>query len=195
MPGRVRGRDVTAAVTASEHWTTSPDFIAAPLVSALVFVYGAERFMRGLLENLEAQTIADRLEIVIVDTGSPTGEGAIVREFQARTNNIAYLRTEDRETTTAACNRCVRAARGTYLALACADDRHRPDAYARMVAALETHPEVAAVYGDVAVTTRENERFGTPHVAAHFRWPEFDPRRLFQVCHLGPQPMWRRALH
>ena len=182
-------------MAASGEWTVSPGFIAEPLVSALVFVYGAERFMRGLLEDLEAQTIADQTEIVIVDTGSPTGEAAIVREFQARYPNIAYLRTQQRETTAAACNRCITAARGRYLALACADDRHRPDAYARMVAALDAHPEVAMVYGDSAVTERENEGFGTPHVSAHFRWPEFDSRLLFQVCYLGPQPMWRRALH
>jgi GT2 family glycosyltransferase len=181
--------------TASGQWTYSPGFIAEPLVSALVPVYGAERFMRGLLEDLEAQTLADRTEIVIVDTGSPTGEAAIVREFQARYSNIAYLRTPERETTAAACNRCIAAARSRYVALACADDRHHPDAHARMVAALEAHPEVAMVYGDSAVTERENEPFGTPHVSAHFRWPEFDPRLLFQVCYLGPQPMWRRALH
>ena len=50
------------------------------LVSALVPTYNAERFMRGLLEDLEAQTIADRLEIVYRSTGSPTNEKVIVEE-------------------------------------------------------------------------------------------------------------------
>ncbi|MEW6273440.1 MAG: glycosyltransferase [Thermodesulfobacteriota bacterium] len=176
-------------------WERSADFVAEPLVSALVFVYGAERFMRGLLEDLCAQTIAPRMEIIVVDTGSPTGEGAIVRELMTRKPNIAYLRTERRETTTAAANRCIAAARGRYLTLACADDRHRPDALERLVAALEADPGAILAYADVAVTDTENETFASAHVVGHFRWPDFDPRRLFQVCSVGPQPVYRRELH
>ena len=32
-------------------------------------------------------------------------------------------------------------------------------------------------------------------MVGHFRWPDFDPVRLFQVCHVGPQPVYRRRLH
>ena len=112
----------------AEVWERSASFVERPLLSALCFVYGAERFMRGLLDDLLAQTILPRMEIVIVDTGSPTDEAAIVREYMARYPNIAYLRTPERETTTSAANRCIGAARGKYLTLACADDRHRRDA-------------------------------------------------------------------
>ena len=178
-----------------EIWERSAQFVEQPLLSALVFVYGAERFMRGLLEDLCAQTIAPQMEIIVVDTGSPTGEAAIVREFMARHPNIAYLRTERRETTTAACNRCIGAARGKYLTLACADDRHRPDALARLVDVLERTPDAALAYADVAITDTENETCDAAHVVGHFRWPDFEPRRLFQVCHIGPQPVYRRSLH
>ena len=54
------------------------------LVSAIVSTYKSERFMQGLLEDLEAQTIADKLEIVIVDSDSPQNERAIVEEFQKK---------------------------------------------------------------------------------------------------------------
>ena len=40
------------------------------LVSAIVSTYNAEKFIRGCLEDLENQTIADRLEIVVVNSGS-----------------------------------------------------------------------------------------------------------------------------
>jgi len=185
----------TAADGHSEIWERSASFVEQPLLSALVFVYGAERFMRGLLEDLCAQTIAPEMEIIVVDTGSPTGEARIVREFMARYPNIAYLRTADRETTTSACNRCITAARGKYLTLACADDRHQPDALERLVGVLERSPEAILAYADVAVTDTENESCAAAHVVGHFRWPEFEPRRLFQVCHVGPQPVYRRTLH
>ncbi|MFA7387676.1 MAG: glycosyltransferase, partial [Thiohalobacteraceae bacterium] len=167
----------------------------APLVTAIVSTYNSERFIRGCIEDLEAQTLADQLEIIVVDSGSEQNEGVIVGELQQRYGNIKYLRTEERETIYSAWNRGVRAARGKYLTNANTDDRHRPDAFERMVGKLEEHPEVALVYADSAVTHMENAGFGAAAVDAYFRWPDFDARNLFAVCYVGPQPMWRAALH
>ena len=178
-----------------EVWERSRSFVEKPILSALCFVYGAERFMRGLLDDLLAQTILPRMEIVIVDTGSPTDEASIVREYIARHPNIAYLRTPERETTTSAANRCITAARGKYLTLACADDRHRRDALERLVDVLERNPRHALAYADVAVTDTENETADRARVVGHLRWPDFDPVRLFQVCAVGPQPVYQRRLH
>ncbi|HEX4349537.1 MAG TPA: glycosyltransferase, partial [Verrucomicrobiae bacterium] len=85
---------------------------AAPLVTAIVSTFKSERFIRGCLEDLEAQTIADRLEIIVVDSHSPQNERAVVEEFQKRYSNIVYIRTQERETVYGAWNRGVRAARG-----------------------------------------------------------------------------------
>lgn len=166
----------------------------APVVSAIVSAYASARFLRGCLEDLEAQTIADRMEIIVVDSGSPDDEEAIVREFQGRFGNIVYLRTE-RETVYAAWNRGIRLARGRYLTNANTDDRHAPDAFERMVAVLDSRPEAGLVYANCAVTRTPNTSLHEGPVVGHFRWPAFDPRLLFSVCYVGPQPMWRRSLH
>ncbi len=165
------------------------------LITAIVSTYNAERFLHGCLEDLERQTIADRLQIVVVDSGSGQDEASIVKEFQQRHANIDYIRSAQRETVYAAWNRGIRAASGTYITNANTDDRHREDAFERMVEALEGNPEIALVYGDAAVTVNENDAFDASEIIGHFRWPEFDPRLLFQVCFVGPQPMWRRTLH
>jgi len=169
------------------------------LVTALCTVYKAERFMRGLLEDLEAQTIADRMQIVIVDSASPTSERAIIEEFQQRYDNIVYTRTDEREGILAAMNRALTFAEGTYVTPTSADDRHRHDAFEQLAALLEANPDVGFAYGDAAITHTENltfeEAYAQGEVAAHFHWPDFDARHLFQVCCVGPQPMWRRALH
>ncbi len=165
------------------------------LVTAIVSTYNSERFIRGCLEDLEAQTIADRLEIIVVDSGSEQREGEIVREFQQRYSNIRYLRTGQRETIYAAWNRAIAQARGKYLSSANTDDRHVPRAYERMVSELEANPDVALVYADSALTRVENASIEDAPVEAWFRWPGFDPRHLFAVCYIGPQPMWRRSLH
>ncbi|MCB0195868.1 MAG: glycosyltransferase [Anaerolineae bacterium] len=166
-----------------------------PLVSAIVSTYNAERFIRGCLEDLAAQTIADRLEIIVIDSGSPQNEWAIVREFQQRYGNILYIRTAQRETLYAAWNRGIQAARGAYITNANTDDRHKPDAFERMASLLDTRPDIALVYADVAITTTENETFAAHTPAGEFNWPDFDPLLLLGQCYIGPQPMWRKRLH
>ena len=164
-------------------------------ISALVPTYNAGRFMRGLLEDLEAQTIADELEIVIVDTASPGHEGEVVREFQEQYDNIVYIRTEHKENSHEATLRAMKAATGTYFTLACTDDRHKRDAFERMAAVLDARPDVALVYANVYITTVENETFDSFTKAGRYRWFDFDPWKLLYCCFMGPQPMWRRSLH
>lgn len=164
------------------------------LVSAIVSTYNAERFLRACLEDLEAQTIRDRLEIVVIDSGSEQDERAIVAEFRQHYSNIVYVRTE-RENHHAALSRGIRLARGAYVTMANTDDRHRPDAFERMVRVLEARPEVALVYTDCAITDQENATLETGPIIGHFRPPDFDPKLLFRGCFVGPQPMWRKSLH
>lgn len=171
-----------------------------PLVSALVSTYRASRFLPGLLADLAAQTLAEQLEIVIVDSASPENEGEIVRAFQPAFPRLVYLRTEQRENTHVALNRCLQMAKGKYVTLANTDDRHVPDAYARMVALLEARPDVALVYADLAETLNEadilaNRPLQAAEISAWYHLPEFNPIHFFRQCYAGPQPMWRRSLH
>lgn len=165
------------------------------LVTAIVSVYNAERFLAGCLEDLERQTIADKIEIIVIDSGSPQQEGEIVRSFQQRFDNIRYVRTEERETIYEAWNRAITLAQGRYLTNANADDRHRPDALEKLVEALERNPDVAVAYADCLVTTVENENWPPSSICGVFHWPSYDPRLLFRICFIGPQPVWRRSLH
>ncbi|MBL9127934.1 MAG: glycosyltransferase, partial [Verrucomicrobiales bacterium] len=165
-----------------------------PLVSAIVSTYKSERYLRGCLQDLLDQTIADRLEIIVVDSGSPENERAIVEEFQKKHPRIVYLRTE-RETIYAAWNRGAKLASAPYLTSANADDRHRPEALARLVALLESRPDCSVAYADCAVCENVHPDFGYTEIRGYYRWPEFDPALLFRGCYVGPQPVWRRSLH
>ncbi|MHB9007602.1 MAG: glycosyltransferase family 2 protein [Limisphaerales bacterium] len=193
---------IAAPVTApAPHGSTRRDAPPAPLqgpplVSAIVSTYNSERFLRGCLEDLEQQTLADRLEIIVVDTASPQNERAIVEEFQQRFGNLVYVRTEQRETVYGAWNRGIKIARGRYLTNANTDDRHRRDAFEVLARTLDQHPDTALVYADCAVTRTENDTFEAAHPVNHFRWLDFDPLALLEKgCFVGPQPMWRRDVH
>lgn len=166
------------------------------LVSAIVSVYKAGRFIHGCLKDLEAQTIADRMEIIIIDSASPENEKEIVKAFQDRFANIRYIRTKKRETVYAAWNRAIKAARGKYVTNANTDDRHTAAAFEIMACTLDAHPELALVYADCIITDIENETFAQCTPVGAYRWLAWDRRRLLEDgCFMGPQPMWRRSLH
>ena len=165
------------------------------LVSAIVSTYNAERFLRGKLEDLEAQTIAQEIEIIVIDSGSQQDEGRIVAEFQGRYDNIRYLRTPERETVYQAWNRGVRLATGEFLTNANTDDRLRHDCLETLVRSLNEHPECVLAYSDIRSTEQENASFET-HLPLGFRkWPPYDRLNLLELCCVGPFPLWRRSLH
>ena len=165
------------------------------LVSAIVSTYNSERFIRGCLEDLEAQTIADRVEIIVVNSGSEQNEEAIVKEFQQKYSNIKYIKTDERETVYAAWNRAIKIASGKYISNANTDDRHRKDAFEVMVKVLEVRPEVALVYADLIITEMENEVFESCTHAGYFRWLNWNRKDLLERCFIGSQPMWQRSVH
>lgn len=169
--------------------------MSEPWVTAMVSTYASERYLRGCLDDLLAQTLAEHLEIVVVDAASPEREGEIVRAYQGRHANVRYVRTEQREGTSAAFQRATALARGRYLTTANTDDRHHPEFLARLVAVLEQCPQFGIAYADAAVSRVDNETW-QDHTATHrFAWPDFTPAVALSCCLFGPQPLWRRAAH
>jgi len=164
-------------------------------VSAIVSTYNSERFIRGCLEDLESQTIADELEIVIVNSGSEQNEDKIIKEFQEKYSNIKYIKTYQRETIYQAWNRGVKAATGKYITNANTDDRHRKDAFELLAKVLDENQDVALVYADQIITEKENETLEKYTQAGIFFWPDFDRNYLLKVCSTGSQPMWRKSVH
>jgi glycosyltransferase involved in cell wall biosynthesis len=165
------------------------------LVSAVVSTYNSERFIRGCLEDLEHQTIADKLEIIVVNSGSQENEEEIVHEYQQKYDNIVYIKTEQREGIYAAWNRAVKVARGTFLTNANTDDRHRDDALEIMAETLLANPDAALVYGDQICTDTPNGIFADHHTTNMAKRPEYSHERLLFGNCVGSQPMWRKSLH
>jgi len=161
------------------------------LVTAIISTYNSERFIRGCLEDLEKQTIADKLEIIVVNSGSQENEDAIIRKFQQKYDNINYIKTEQREGLYKAWNRAINAASGRYITNANTDDRHRKDAFEVLSHALEEHPDISLVYADCYVSSIQNgdsKRY-------IYRYPDFFPVAAALHYQFGPQPMWRKKVH
>lgn len=166
-------------------------------LSAIVSVYNAERFIRGCMEDLTAQTIYKRgeMEIIIVETGSQQNEKIIINEYVKNYPNINYIRIPERETVYQAWNRGVRAARGKYLTNANADDRHRVNGLEMLVNLLEKNPDKALAYGNSVVSEIENDTFENCTVAGFLNFPEFNKMTMLERCYIGPHPVWKKSLH
>jgi len=167
------------------------------IISAIVSTYNSERFIHGCLEDLEAQTIADRIEIIVVNSGSEQNEEAIVKAFQQKYSNIKYIKTDKRETVYAAWNRGIRASSsGQYITNANTDDLRRADACERMAKALDALPDIALVYANLIITENENEIFDKCTPVGKYCWRDWNREYLLNgQCFMGPQPMWKRTLH
>ena len=68
-----------------------------PLVSVIISTYNSEKFMEGRLLDLINQTIFNKIEIIIIDSGSEQNEKKIVLPYITKHTNIRYFRKEERE--------------------------------------------------------------------------------------------------
>jgi glycosyltransferase involved in cell wall biosynthesis len=166
-----------------------------PLISVIISTYNSEKFLRGRLDNLIGQTIFDKLEIIIVNSGSMQGEREIVREYTRRYENIKYIETEERETIYAAWNRGIQIATGKFITNANTDDRLKSNALEILAKILEANSKVGVVYADQYITNIPNADFSClKFVGRHIR-PRYNKLLYFDACYTGSQPMWRAAIH
>jgi len=168
------------------------------LVSAIISIYNCERFISGCLENLEKQTISNRIEIIAVNSGSQQNEKKIIHEYQNKYNNIKYIETKERESIYKAWNRGIKVASGKYITNANSDDRYRKDALEIMTTKLDENINISLVYINQIVTETENQSFDR-HTPIHY----YKLRSTISVedllfskpPHCGSQTMWRKNLH
>lgn len=167
-----------------------------PLVSVLVSTYASEAFMEECLTDLAGQTIADKLEVIIVDAASPEDERSIVARWQQDHPelHIRYVRTPERIGIYRAWNLAAYLARGRYMTPFSTNDRLALDAYEALADTLESDVDSMLVYGNTKLTDNPHETF-TDHTPSErgeeWVWPEYSFEYNLASCTVGPHPMWR----
>lgn len=171
-------------------------------VSAIVSAYNAEKFIRGRIDDLMAQTLfkEDELEIIVVNSASKDTTGMILeREYLP---HITLIQTPFRESMYAAWNRAIKLAKGDYIVPANCDDRLRDDACEVMAAFLDYDEATDMVCPDSYVTAVANAKWvwgeavshEPPYVTGRLDFVN-SPHDLTEQCLIGNTPMWRKALH
>jgi len=118
--------------------------VTRPLISVLIGVYNAERYLAEAIDSVLAQGYRP-LELIVVDDGSDDGSGDVARRYG---DALTYVR-QERAGNGAARNHAVRLARGELYAFLDADDRFLPDKLERQYAALAADPSLDMVFGHV----------------------------------------------
>jgi glycosyltransferase involved in cell wall biosynthesis len=144
-------------------------------ISVIIPCYNHAPTVGRCLESVFAQTHRD-LEVIVVDDGSTDDLASALAPFKGR---LTLIRQENRGGP-AARNRGFAASTGEFVLFCDADIVWEKDAFERMAAALETHPEAAYAYGSF--------RFGWKT----FRlWP-FDAERLKRHNYIHTGSLIRR---
>ncbi len=116
-------------------------------VTVITATYNFGDLIADALRSVECQTMQD-WECIIIDDASKDDTSHVVREFTARDERFLYLRMEQNAGVSAARNRGLSRARGTYIQLLDADDVLAPEKLERQVAFMEANPDISVVYSD-----------------------------------------------
>lgn len=121
----------------------------AGLVSVVVPIFNAERFLAEAIESVLAQTYSS-WELLLVDDGSTDRSLQIARQYESQDRDrIRVLQhVEGRNLDLCATrNLGVRHSRGEFIALLDADDLWYPEKLERQLCVMRDHPEAALTYG------------------------------------------------
>jgi GT2 family glycosyltransferase len=129
-------------------------------VTIVLPTYNGVKYLRQSIESCLSQTF-ETIELIIVDDGSSDDVQGIVTEFDDR--RLKYLRHDRNRGLSAALNTGFTSSTGEYLTWTSDDNYFADDAIERMVAFLQTYPEVDFVYAS-SVAIVEDARPDVPDV-------------------------------
>jgi glycosyltransferase involved in cell wall biosynthesis len=179
----------------------SPESSGVARATVIVSLYNAASKLPTLLDNLAQQTLAraGQLEVVLVDSNSPTDERAALeawRSSRGATLPVVYARSAERETIQAAWNRGIRLSRAPYLAFLGADEGLHPDALRQLAAALDHERRVDWAMADSLVTSVDRDGVFDADVMPYNRTGYRQDLVLLETCYLSwVGGLYRRSIH
>lgn len=113
-----------------------------PLISVIVPVYNGQDYLENCIQAIENQTYGN-LEVIIVNDGSTDATGTVCEKIRTDYDNVHVLTLGD-EGVSAARNRGIEAAQGSFITFVDADDRIRVDMLEKLYQCiLDTDSDVA----------------------------------------------------
>lgn len=111
------------------------------LVTVLMPVYNAEKYLAEAIESILHQTYQD-FEFLIINDGSTDGSEEIILNYAEVDSRINYVKNEHNIKLIATLNKGVKLAKGKYIVRMDADDISVPERIEKQVSFMESHPSV-----------------------------------------------------
>lgn len=127
-----------------------------PLVSVIMPVYNAARFLEAAISSVLSQTMED-WELLAIDDGSSDNSCQIAEAFAQKDPRIRFLPNPRNMGVSATRNRGIEAARGTYIAFLDSDDVWHPE---KLQVQLETMEKTGAgiCYTSYAIVDEDGKK-------------------------------------
>lgn len=152
-----------------------------PLVSVIMGVFNCEGTLPEAVACLTGQTYKN-WELIMCDDASTDATYKVAEELAKTDARIRVIRNEKNLTLAPTLNRCLREAKGVYIARMDGDDLCAEDRLKKEVAFLEEHPQYALVSCQMSLFDRE----GTYRTVSHMEEPAGrDLLYRSQFCHAG----------
>jgi glycosyltransferase involved in cell wall biosynthesis len=148
-----------------------------PLISVLLPVYNAERFIAESIRSILSQTFTD-FELIIIDDGSKDKSAEIIESFTDP--RIRFIRQQNAGMG-ATLNKAISLARGKYLARQDADDISLPERFEKQIDFLEHMEEYALVGTWAEIVDEELKLTGRFH-----HHPEMSTRLKYDLLFDNP---------
>lgn len=170
-----------------------------PKVSVIVSLYNAADKLSNFLTALSCQTLVqkDQVEIILVDSGSPSDEKEVLDSFLAKNKlNLLYARSESRETIQAAWNRGIGLAKAPYLVFLGVDETLYPEALETLAIELDASPDVDWVMANSLVTAVDDSGCLNHDIMSYDRIGATKDHTYLETCYLSwVGGMYRKSIH
>jgi hypothetical protein len=158
------------------------------IVTILVALWKASRFLEAKLENLRQQTLFDRCNIVLLNCQNLENEAGIYADF-LKHNNVSEICYDTHINLYPTWNDGIKATESRFIMNSNVDDMLHPEYVRACSNWLNTNPDFACVSTGVLVTEKPNQ------IHPNWEWKDRLPFHIYPLSTAGPCPMWRRSLH
>jgi len=130
-----------------------------PLVSVIMPVFNAEKYVGEAIESILNQTFAD-FEFLIFNDGSIDNSSNVIQKYASTDPRIVFYNYSENTGYVKHLNEGVQLAKGTYIARMDADDISLPERLAKQVLVMNTNPDIGIcgtwfkLFGDIELEVR-----------------------------------------
>ena len=151
-----------------------------PVVSVVIPVYNASRFLRETINSVLQQTLSD-FELILVNDASTDDSLAVAEEFR-KDSRVRVITLAENLGVANARNVGIATARGRYIALLDSDDYWEPEKLELQISLMERE-KADIVYCSFDLVDEKDDRMGTPFlVPRSTSYNEMLTRCVFNCC-------------